>query len=66
MTIPSTITSFSDHAFYASFALSQVLLTTGIKVIGRYMFSNSVSLKTIVVTSTVTLIGLLINNALKL
>ena len=60
--ISSTIESFTpitigSSTFESCFALSEVTLTNGLKILAQNMFKNDGSVKTIIIPSTVTWIG---------
>ena len=63
LTIPSTIISIGDSAFQVCSALSEITLTSGLSIIGAFMFNMYLSTSNVVsltIPSTLTFIGILI------
>ncbi len=56
LSIPSTMKEM-ESSFSASYELRDLELNEGVEVIGKYAFSNCISLETVVLPSTVTEIG---------
>ncbi len=56
-TIPSTVTSIRDYAFYDCNNLINIIIPEGITDIGRYAFVGCENLKSVTIPSSVTSIG---------
>lgn len=56
-TIPSTVKTINDRAFYGCSSLTRIYTSEGLEVIGDYAFSNCTNLVSFTIPDTVTEIG---------
>lgn len=57
VTIPSSVTSIGEYAFYACTGLTSVTIPEGVTIIGNYAFSGCTGLTSVTIPTSVTSIG---------